>query len=485
MAADSSPLLLKKVYYENCPGCKQDKRNETHTGTPYKEFFYIWLVTLCSTLPIQSLFPFLYFMIRDLHIAKQEEDIGFYAGFVGSAYMFGRALSSVFWGMVADKYGRKPVIVISILSVIIFNSLFGLSTSYWMAITTRALLGFLCGILGPIKAYASEVCRKEHQALGLSLVSSSRGIGLIVGPAIGGFLAQPAEKYPDLFSEKSLFGRFPYFLPCLCISIFAVGAFIACFWLPETLHMHPNELRDRSIESLEASLSGPKFKENDKLSGETKSVSKKHLLTNWTLMSAIIVYCVFSLHEMAYSEIFSLWAVSSKRYGGLSFSSEDVGEVLAISGFSLLLYQIFLYPPVAKCLGPIASIRLAAVLTIPLLASYPFMAELSGFTLQLVVNIASFLKNVFSVTIITGCNILQNNAVPQDQRGAANGISITAMSIFKAAAPAGGGALFSWAQKRQKASVLPGDHMVFFVLNVVGLFALLLTCKQFLTKPAF
>ncbi|XP_038977826.1 probable peptide/nitrate transporter At3g43790 isoform X2 [Phoenix dactylifera] len=474
MAANTNPLL-KKVYYENCPGCKQDRRNEVHLGIPYKEFFYIWVVTLCSALPISSLFPFLYFMIRDLHIAKREEDIGFYAGFVGSAFMFGRALTSVFWGMVADRYGRKPVIVISIVSV----------TSYVMAITTRSLLGFLCGLLGPVKAYASEVCRKEHQALGLSLVSTSRGIGLIVGPAIGGFLAQPAEKYPNIFSEDSLFGRFPYFLPCLCISLFAVGAFIACFWLPETLHMHKgNSLGDGTVESLEASLIGSDLKRNSEETEGIELASNKNLLKNWPLISSIIVYCVFSLQDMAYSEIFSLWAVSSKRYGGLSFSSQDVGEVLAITGFSLLVYQLLLYPRFVKCLGHITSTRVAAVLSIPLLASYPFMAKLSGFTRSLIVNCASLLKNVFSVTIITGFNILQNNAVSQQQRGAANGMSVTAMSLFKAAAPAGGGALFSWAQSRQKASFLPGDHMVFFVLNIVGFVGLLLTFKPFLTQPS-
>ncbi|XP_035822096.1 protein ZINC INDUCED FACILITATOR-LIKE 1-like [Zea mays] len=97
--------------------------------------------------------------------------------------------------MFADKNGRKPGIVISILSVIVFNTLFGLSTTYWMAIVTRGLLGLLCGILGPIKAYASEVCRKEHQALGISLVTSSRAIALVIGPAIGGFLAQDSGSH--------------------------------------------------------------------------------------------------------------------------------------------------------------------------------------------------------------------------------------------------------------------------------------------------
>ncbi|KAL6627720.1 hypothetical protein ACP70R_031446 [Stipagrostis hirtigluma subsp. patula] len=438
----SEPLLANK-YRAGCPGCRVDRRNAERPGKlPFAELFLIWLVTLCSTLPIQCLFPFLYFMIRDLHIAKQKEDIGFYAGFVGASYMFTRALTSVPWGIVADKHGRKPVIVISLIAVVIFNTLFGLSSSYWMALTTRGLLGFLSGMLGPIKAYATEAVRKEYNHMALAVVSSSRGIGLIVGPAIGGYLAQPADKYPSIFSEKSIFGRFPYFLPCLCISVLSVIALISCFWLPETLHKHTEDTV--SVETVEESLAGTDAQEN----GGGGCLS---LFSNWQLMSVIAIYCLFSLQDVAYAEVFSLWAVSDRSYGGLSFTSTDVGNVLASSG----------------------------ILTIPLLSSYPFMPALSGFTLMLVVNCASFLKNTFAVTTITVCNILMNDAVTQDVRAAANGIAVTLMSIAKAIAPAVAGIIFSWAQKRQTASFLPGDHLVFFMLNVFTVIALVSTFKPF------
>ncbi|KAL0429476.1 UNVERIFIED_CONTAM: protein ZINC INDUCED FACILITATOR 1, partial [Sesamum radiatum] len=64
-----------------------------------------------------------------------------------SSYMLGRALTSVLWGTIADRYGRKP-------------------------------------------AYACETVREEYQSLALSGVSTAWGAGLIVGPALGGFLAQ-------------------------------------------------------------------------------------------------------------------------------------------------------------------------------------------------------------------------------------------------------------------------------------------------------
>ncbi|KAL0754198.1 hypothetical protein Bca101_091866 [Brassica carinata] len=451
-----------------------------------------------SALPISSLFPYLYFMIRDFHVAEKEEDIGFYAGFVASSFMIGRALTSILWGKLADRYGRKPIILMATFSVIIFNTLFGLSTSFWFAISVRFLLGCVNCLLGVIRAYASEVVSEEYHALSLSVVSTSRGIGLIIGPAIGGYLAQPAKKYPNLFSQDSVFGSFPYFLPSLVISAYATGALIACWWLPvskpgnmnswyklqETLHTHCRIARGR-LNPNEPEYS-PNELNNDGSTGrgleDQNTQSKPSLLRNRPLMAIIIVYCVFSLQEIAYSEIFSLWAVSDISYGGLSFSSQDVGQVLAISGLGLLLFQLMVYPPMEKSLGLLVVIRLSAVMLIPLLSCYPSIASLSGLTLHLVINCASILKNALSISLVTGLFILLNKAVPQSQRGAANGISMTAMSIFKSFGPAGGGILFSWAQKRQTATFLPGDEMVFFVLNLVQLIGLILTFIPYISQ---
>lgn len=475
-------LLIKKEYFPDCPGCRVEQYKDLQRGFPIRDLIRIWMIVLASALPISSLFPFLYFMIRDLHIAKREEDIGYYAGYIGSSYMFGRALTSVFWGMVADRYGRKPVILIGTITVVIFNTLLGLSLNFWMALTTRFLLGSLNGLLGPIKAYACEIFREERQALGLSAVSTAWGIGLVVGPAMGGFLAQPAEKYPNIFSKDSFLGRFPYFLPCFCISVFALGVAVASFWLPETLHKHNGygsngSTKEESIEELESAISHHKEEKTEVV----EQNSNKSLFKNWPLMSSIIAYCVFALHDMAYSEIFSLWAVSPKKFGGLSLSTEDVGEVLAFSGFGLLVFQTFLYPYVEKLVGPVMICRIGGIISIPLLVGYPCIAMFSGITVWLLLNLASLMKNVLSITVITGLFLLQNRAVRQEQRGAANGIAMTGMSLFKAVGPLGAGALFSWAEKRLDAPILPGVQMVFFVLIVVEAIGVLMTFKPFLT----
>ncbi|CAF2348085.1 unnamed protein product [Brassica napus] len=465
MAEEYAECLLENKFHENCPGCKVDQMKRLRRGFPFSELLTVWLIVLCTALPISSLFPFLYFMIGDFNIAKKEEDIGFYAGFVGCSFMLGRTLTSVICGIVADRYGRKPVILIGTASVVIFNTLFGLSVNFWMAIITRFCLGSFNGLLGPIKAYAMETFRDEYQGLALSAVSTAWGIGLIIGPAMGGFLAQPAKQYPSLFSEESVFGKFPYLLPCLAISCFALLVTIISLRIPETLHNHKI---DDDAPSPDESFDASKLLSHDPESHKAIERNEKtSLLKNWPLISSIIVYCIFSLHDMAYTEIFSLWANSPRKYGGLGYSSADVGSVLAISGFGLLIFQLSLYSYAEWLLGPTMVTRISGSLALVLLSTYPLIAKLSGLALTLALNCASVAKNVLATSAITGLFILQNRAVRQDQRGAANGIAMTAMSLFKAIGPAAAGIIYSWSEKRLDAAFLPGTQMVFFILNVV------------------
>ncbi|KAK9690185.1 hypothetical protein RND81_09G109900 [Saponaria officinalis] len=107
-----------------------------------------------------------------------------------------------------------------------------------------------------------------------------------------------------------------------------------------------------------------------------------------------------------------------------------------------------------------------------------------GSTLSLVIDLASALKNVLSISITTRLFLLKNRVVSQRQRGAANGLSLCIMSLCKAVGPAAAGSLLLWAQSRQHASFLPGSHMVFFMLNVVEFIGLLMTFKPFLAELA-
>ncbi|KAL9298254.1 hypothetical protein ACSQ67_024150 [Phaseolus vulgaris] len=172
----------------------------------------------------------------------------------------------------------------------------------------------------------------------------------------------------------------------------------------------------------------------------------------------------------------------SSKAGGLNFSTNNVGNVLSITGATLIIYQLSVYPSIERACGAVGIARITGMLSIPLLQSYPLIALLSGVALTIVIVIASILKNILSTTIITGLFLLQNRAVEQHQRGAANGISMTCMSLFKAIGPATGGAVLTWSQKRMDASFLPGTNMVFFVLNIIEAIGIIMMFKPFLAQ---
>lgn len=484
-ASDVETPLLKKNsnFHEGCPGCLLEQKKANSQGkAPVKELCFVALLVLCNVLPIASLFPFIYFMVQDFGIAKVTTSIGTYAGYISSAIMVGGFITAAPWGWIADKYGRKPVIMSGTASIFVFNSLFGFSTNFWMALVSRFLIGFFNGMLGPVRAYASEICTEEHQALGLSMIGTMWGVGLIIGPAIGGYLAQPADKYSSLFPEGSLFDNYPYALPCLCISGIAVVGFISCFFLPESLHNHPTgpPAAGKVGKDIESKGDGTPSATMTETEGKT-SQSERPLWQNWGMIAAVAAYCFWGLHDMAYSEIFSLWAVSSESLGGLGFTTSDVANVLAVAGLSLLLFQLFVFPKLARIFKPVSITRMSTLFTIPLLMVYPLIARLSGAALWIILIIAAVIKNLLSVCIVTGTFFLINNSVYLKQRGVANGISMSGMSLFRAIGPASAGALFSWSQARTT-GFLPGMWMVFFVLSLVCFVAFLETFPPVLPK---
>lgn len=62
---------------------------------------------------------------------------GFYAGYLGSAYMLGRFVGGYPLGRVADFFGRKPVVVSGLLSIALFSTTFGLSSTFGAAVASR------------------------------------------------------------------------------------------------------------------------------------------------------------------------------------------------------------------------------------------------------------------------------------------------------------------------------------------------------------
>ena len=140
----------------------------------------------------------------------------------------------------SDRFGRKPVILVGMLSVMLASLLFGFSQTLAWAITARAFAGSVNGNVGIIRTTVAEmVPAKELQPRAFSVMPLVWTIGSIFGPGFGGALANPAVKYPQLFGRSDFFKNYPFALPNMVSSIFfLIGLATGFLFLKETLLVH-------------------------------------------------------------------------------------------------------------------------------------------------------------------------------------------------------------------------------------------------------
>jgi MFS family permease len=92
-----------------------------------------------------SIFPYIYFMVKDFHITDNDAQIFMYCGMVTSAFAFAEFSSGVAWGRLSDKIGRKPVLLTGLAGTALSMLIFGFSPNLPTALLARALGGLLNG----------------------------------------------------------------------------------------------------------------------------------------------------------------------------------------------------------------------------------------------------------------------------------------------------------------------------------------------------
>jgi MFS family permease len=92
-----------------------------------------------------SIFPYIYYMVNDFNITNDKTQISWYAGLVTSAFTIAEFSTSLFWGRLSDKVGRKPVLLMGLGGTGLSVLLFGFSQSLTVALFARFLGGFLNG----------------------------------------------------------------------------------------------------------------------------------------------------------------------------------------------------------------------------------------------------------------------------------------------------------------------------------------------------
>ncbi len=111
-------------------------------------------------------------------------------GILMSIFSLMQFLFNPFWGKLSDKYGRRPILLISLLGASFSYLIFAFSQTYIQLLIARGLAGFFGANISTAMAYVADITDKKDRSKSMGLVGAAFGLGFIFGPALGGFLSE-------------------------------------------------------------------------------------------------------------------------------------------------------------------------------------------------------------------------------------------------------------------------------------------------------
>lgn len=153
--------------------------------------------TFFAGMGFSEITPFLSLYIATLGKYTHQQ-LNFYSGLVFSSMFVVSALVSPYWGKLADRYGRKPMILRASLGMAIVITAMGLVTNIWQLITLRLAQGVFAGFISNSNALIASETPKEKSGRALGTMAAGVTGGNLLGPLLGGALA-------ELFSYRITF----------------------------------------------------------------------------------------------------------------------------------------------------------------------------------------------------------------------------------------------------------------------------------------
>lgn len=126
----------------------------------------------------------------------------FFGCFLASLYAFLQFIFAPIFGRLSDRYGRRPVLLVTITGTTISYVLWVIAGSFNLFIISRMLAGIMAANLSVASAAMADVTSKESRTKGMALVGVAFGLGFLLGPTMGGLLTQInlVKIYPALQS---------------------------------------------------------------------------------------------------------------------------------------------------------------------------------------------------------------------------------------------------------------------------------------------
>ncbi len=206
-----------------------------------KRLLNVGLIVLIDMLGFAVIVPLL------AYFADSFGATAFQTGLLVASYAAMQMVGAPILGRISDRFGRRPVFLISILGTLIGFLILGFANSLTMLFASRILSGLTAGNISVAQAYIADITDEKNRARGMGMLGAAFGIGFILGPALGGTLSVYGFDVPAFVSAG------------LCF----VNLITVYLWLPESLTperrsaLSTQKKADVSLNALLAALNHP------------------------------------------------------------------------------------------------------------------------------------------------------------------------------------------------------------------------------------
>ncbi|CAM3188641.1 MFS transporter [Paenibacillus lupini] len=336
---------------------------------------------------------------------KFMETLGITGGIVGllvAAFSLTQLLFSPLAGRLSDKFGRKKMIVIGMIVFAVSEAMFGFASSSVLLFVSRLLGGIAAAMIMPaVMAYAADVTTKEERAKGMGFINAAITTGFIIGPGIGGYIAEFGIRAP--FYAAGAAGL--------------VAAFINLVSLRES----------RPVKEVGESSNAPS---TIKAKGQGGFLSQlKHSYREPYFLSLIIVF-VLSFGLANFETVFGLFV--DHKFG---YEPKDIAFIITFGSIAGAVVQVTIFSWILEKFGE------KRVISICLLFAGLFIA-LTLFVHQFWMVFAVTFIIFLAIDILRPAISTQMSMVAKDQQGYVAGLNSAFTSLGNIAGPIIAGFLF-------------------------------------------
>ena len=190
-----------------------------------KKILPVFVIVLVGLLGLTVIIP-----LMPLYAASFGAD-ALTIGALGAAYPVMQFIGAPLLGRLSDRYGRKPILLISQLGTFIGFIILGFSNALWLLFLARIIDGLSGANISTAQAVITDSTTEKNRTQGLGLIGAAFGLGFVIGPVIA-------------FLSLALSGN-NYHVPAFVAAGFsALSILLTWFWLDETL---PVEQRDKAV----------------------------------------------------------------------------------------------------------------------------------------------------------------------------------------------------------------------------------------------